>query len=249
MKKIICLFFIAMSFFAFSQNELKFDQGKVHYNEANYEAAISSWESILESGEHSAALYFNLGNAYYRIDQIAPSIYYYEKALQLAPGDSEIKNNLAFAQNQTIDIIEPLPKNLVSTWMDKATQLFSYDAWAKIAIAFSIGFVLLFLSYYFIVSTMKKRLFFMGSFLSLFFCLVCLFFAYSNYGKFTNNKSAILFASSSQVRSEPLERAELSFVIHEGTKVNIISEESDWVRIQLADGKDGWMLKEDLKEL
>lgn len=249
MKKIICFLFITMNFLAFSQNEIKFDQGKAHYNEANYEAAITSWESILDSGEHSAALYFNLGNAYYRIEQIAPSIYFYEKALQLAPGDSEIKNNLAFAQNQTIDIIEPFPKNLVSTWIDKTTQLLSFDAWAKTTIIFSIGFVLLFLAYYFSVAAMKKRFFFMGSFLSLFFSLVCLFFAYANYAKVTNNKTAILFTSSSQVKSEPLERAELSFVIHEGTKVNIISEEGDWVRVQLADGKDGWLPKEDLKAL
>lgn len=241
--------FIAISFFAFSQNEQKFEQGKEHYKEANYEAAISSWESILESGEHSAALYFNLGNAYYRIDQIAPSIYYYEKALQLAPGDPEIKNNLAFAQNQTIDIIEPLPKNLFSSWIERTTQLFSFDNWAKTALVFSFGFVILFLLYYFSVTTMRKRLFFMGSFLSLFISLVCIFFAFNQYTKVQNNKTAILFASSSQVRSEPLERSDISFVLHEGTKVEILSEDDEWVRIKLADGKDGWMRKGDLKEL
>ncbi|MCR9181481.1 MAG: tetratricopeptide repeat protein [Flavobacteriaceae bacterium] len=249
MKKIICLLFIAMSLFAFSQNEQKFDQGKVHYKESNYEAAISSWESILESGEHSAALYFNLGNAYYRIDQIAPSIYYYEKALQLAPGDSEIKNNLAFAQNQTIDIIEPLPKNLFSSWIERTTQLFSFNNWAKTAVVFIIGFVLLFLLYYFSVAAMKKRLFFISSFLSLFLSLGCVFFAFNNYAQVNDAKTAILFASSSQVRSEPLERADISFVIHEGTKVKIISEEEEWVRIKLADGKDGWMIKTGLKQL
>ncbi|MEX0997058.1 MAG: SH3 domain-containing protein [Flavobacteriaceae bacterium] len=249
MKKLVCLLFITLSFFASSQNEQKFEQGKEHYKEANYEAAISSWESILESGEHSAALYFNLGNAYYRIDQIAPSIYYYEKALQLAPGDPEIKNNLAFAQNQTIDIIEPLPKNLFSSWIEGTTKIFSFDNWAKTAVVFIIGFVLLFLAYYFSAAAMKKRLFFVGSFLSLFLALGSLFFAYNNYAQVNNTNTAILFASSSQVRSEPLERAELSFVLHEGTKVKIISEEDEWVRIKLADGKDGWMLKTDLKEL
>ncbi len=249
MKKIVCLLFITMNFFAFSQYEQKFDQGKEHYKEANYEAAISSWESILESGEHAAALYFNLGNAYYRIDQIAPSIYYYEKALQLAPGDPEIKNNLVFAQNQTIDIIEPLPKNIFSSWIERTTQYFSFDNWAKIAVVFITGFVLLFLLYYFSVVAMKKRLFFASALLSLFVSLGCIFFAYTNYAQVNDIKSAILFTSSSQVRSEPLERSDLSFVLHEGTKVKIISEEDGWVRIKLADGKDGWMLKADLKEL
>ncbi len=249
MKKLICSLFIAVGFFAYSQNELKFEQGKEHYKEANYEAAISVWESILESGEHSAALYFNLGNAYYRIDQIAPSIYFYEKALQLAPNDSEIKNNLAFAQNKTIDIIEPMPKNLVSTWIENTTQLFSFNGWARIAVIFVFGFVLLFILYYFSNSTLKKRSLFTASFFSLFIALVGLFFAFSSYDKVVNNKTAVIFATSTQVRSEPLQRSEISFVLHEGAKVKITAEVDDWNRIELADGKEGWMLKEHLKEL
>jgi tetratricopeptide (TPR) repeat protein len=249
MKKVICIIFISLGFFAFSQNEEKFNQGKEHYKEANYEAAITVWESILESGEHSAALYYNLGNAYYRIDQIAPSIYFYEKALQLAPNDSEIKNNLAFAQNKAIDIIEPIPKNLVSAWIENTIQLFSFNGWARITILFVFGFVLLFLLYYFSNSTLKKRGFFAGSFFFLFIALIGLFFAFSNYNKIVAKKTAVIFATSTQVRSEPLQRSEISFVLHEGTKVKITAEVDGWNRIELADGKEGWMPKDDLKEL
>jgi tetratricopeptide (TPR) repeat protein len=249
MKKVICIIFISLGFFAFSQNKEKFNQGKEHYKEANYEAAITAWESILESGEHSAALYYNLGNAYYRIDQIAPSIYFYEKALQLAPGDPEIRNNLAFAQNRTIDIIEPVPQNLISTWIQNTTQLINFDRWAVVSIAFVIGFVILFLLYYFSISTFKKRSFFTASILSLFIGIISLVFAYTSYNSIITSKTAIIFAQSSQVRGEPLQRSDISFVLHEGTKVKIISEVDDWSRIKLADGKEGWMPKGDLKKL
>lgn len=249
MKTLICTLFIAIGFFAFSQNDTKFDQGTEHYKEANYEAAISAWETILEASEHSEALYFNLGNAYFRINQIGPSIYFYEKALLLAPNDTEIKNNLKIAQASTVDIIEPMPKSLVLTWIEKNRQLFNFNGWAKTSILFICGFTFLFILYYFSNSSLKKRILFTGSLLSLCISLVSLLFAFSSYNKVVNSDSAIVFATSTQVRSEPLQRSEISFVLHEGTKVKITDTVEGWNRVELADGKEGWMPKDDLKKL
>lgn len=249
MKKLIFIALITFSFSMVSQNNSAFEEGKSFYKEANYEAAIQSWKSILEAGEHSAALYYNLGNAYFKSNQIAPSIYYYEKALMLAPGDSDIQNNLTIAQNQTVDIIEPLPKNLISTWIDNAIAAFSFDAWAWITVFLIFVFSILFLIYFFSRKSSQKRIYFSISFIVLIFAIVSLYISYKSYNNFVNDRSGIIFAQSTQVRSEPLNRSEISFVLHEGTKVEILSEEVEWVRIKLADGKDGWMLKEDLKEL
>lgn len=250
MKKKIMIFLTAlMTVISFSQNTENFEKGKTHYKEANYEAAISAWESILESGEHSAALYYNLGNAYFKTEQIAPSIYYYEKALQLAPADSEIKNNLAIAQSRTIDAIEPAPENFFSTWINKISNIFTFDGWAWVTVFFVLGFTVLFLLYYYSSLTSNKRLLFTLSFIALFFAVASLSFAFITYDKVENERTAIIFAQSTQVQSEPLDRSEVSFVLHEGTKVTITEEEDDWSRILLADGKEGWMLNKDLKEL
>lgn len=249
MKNLLFLVFLAFISVGFSQNNDLFEQGKQHYKEANYEAAIKSWKSILDSGEHSAALYFNLGNAYFKSEQIAPSIYFYEKALKLAPGDSEIKNNLTFAQNQTIDLIESLPQNKLKTWINKAILSTSFDNWAWITVAFVFGFTILFLIYFFSKHSSKKRIFFTATLFLMFFALVSLFITHKSYTLSENLRSGIVFSESTQVRSEPVNRSEISFVLHEGTKVEIISEEDEWVRIKLADGKDGWMLKTDLKEI
>ena len=105
------LFILTMMFFlsfsAFAQNTALFDQGKELYKNGKYQQAINAWMQILESGHHSAELYFNLGNAQYKLNHIGPSVYYYEKALQLAPNDADIKNNLAFAENARIDEPDP----------------------------------------------------------------------------------------------------------------------------------------------
>src|SRR5690606_15485144 len=102
MKKllfIIILWTIPVS----AQNESLFEKANSAYNGGAYETAISNYEQILENGETSAALYYNLANSYYKLNNLAPSIYYYEKALQLNPNDSDIKNNLEIAQNLVID--------------------------------------------------------------------------------------------------------------------------------------------------
>lgn len=249
MKKILILLMTLVTFISFSQNSEKFEKGKTHYKEANYEAAIGAWESILESGEHSAALYYNLGNAYFKAEQIGPSIYYYEKALQLAPNDSEIKNNLAIAQSRTIDAIEPVPENFFSTWLKKIADIFTFDGWAWVTVFFVLSFTVLFLLYYYSSLSSKKRLLFALSFIALFFAIASLSFAFITYDKIENEHTVIVFAQSTQVRSEPLNRSEVSFVLHEGTKVTITEEEDEWSRILLADGKEGWILKKDLKEL
>lgn len=246
--KLNILFFFAF-LLSFGQNETLFEQGNDQYRDGNYEAAIATWERILDSGEHSAALYFNLGNGYYKIENLAQSIYFYEKALQLAPGDTEIRNNLALAQNSTVDIIEPLPKNLFSTWLTNTSQLYSYDGWAIATVIFMLLFSLLFMAYFFTKASSRKRIFFSGSMVALFIALLSVFFAFKNYDAVVNQKAGIVFASSTQVRSEPVMRSEVSFTIHKGTKVSIISEVDDWARVQLADGKEGWMLKGDLKQL
>tara|TARA_R110000850_G_scaffold271031_2_gene404707 strand:- start:99716 stop:100465 length:750 start_codon:yes stop_codon:yes gene_type:complete len=249
MKKILLILMAFLSVVSFSQNSEKFEKGKTHYKEANYEAAISAWESILESGEHSAALYYNLGNAYFKAEQIAPSIYYYEKALQLAPADSEIKNNLAIAQSRTIDAIEPAPENFFSSWLNKISNIFTFDSWAWITVFFVLSFTVLFLLYYYSSVSSKKRLLFTLSFIALFFAFTSFSFAFLTYDKVENERTAIIFAQSTQVRSEPLDRSEVSFVLHEGTKVTITEEDDDWSRILLSDGKEGWILRNDLKEL
>ncbi len=204
---------------------------------------------ILDKGEHSAELYFNLGNAYYKLNQIAPSIYYYEKALLLRPNDSEIKNNLAYSQNMTLDAIEVLPETGLANLYKRFTGYLSFDQWAKTAVFFMILFVLLYIAFYFFRYSTRKRIAFIGSLLAILLSIISTVFAFIEYEDFKTDNPAIVFAQESQVKTEPNDRSQQAFVLHEGTKVNVLEELNQWKKISLADGKTGWISSESIKLL
>lgn len=249
MKHILYILSLLFCFVSFSQNESLFEDANALYNEGKYAEAIDKYTSIIESGNHSVSLYFNLGNANYKLNNIAPSIYYYEKALQLAPNDNDIKNNIAFARNMTIDAIDVIPDAGLSKFIKNVTHSFSFDDWAKLSIALVFTFVILFLIYYFAFTSVRKRFAFVGSFIALFLLCASLLFTFHKYNLDKKNKPAIIFAQESKVKSEPNLRSEESFRLHEGTKVQVLDIINDWKKIKLSDGKVGWVISEDIKLL
>ncbi len=249
MKKLLYLVILLVSFSSFGQNENIFEQGKELYKNGKYQQAITAWMQILDKGEHSAELYFNLGNAQYKLNHIGPSVYYYEKALQLSPNDSDIKNNLAFAENARIDSIEPLPKTVFSKWYHSISGVFTFNGWAILAVALSMFFVALFLFYYFAFSERRKRLIFVSSMFVGILLIASLTMAFSTYGDYSKNQPAVIFASEIEIKTAPTMGSDVAFVLHEGTKVQISAQDGNWYRIILADGKDGWIPSTDLKQL
>lgn len=249
MKKAFYILLFLLSSISMAQNETLFEQGNALYNDGNYTEAIEKYQAILKQGKHSAELYFNLGNSYYKLNNIAPSIYYYEKALQLDPDDKDILNNIAFARNMTIDVVDTIPEVGLSKIINNITNMMSFDAWSKMAVGLVIVFVILFLSYYFSYASTKKRIAFVISLTSIILACTSLSFAYHKYNLEKNNKPAIVFAKESQIKSEPNLRSSEAFKLHEGTKVQILDTVNNWKRIKLADGKTGWIVSDDIKAL
>ncbi len=226
-----------------------FDAGNAHYAEGRFQAAIDEYQKIINNDVESAALYYNMANAHYKLNNVAHSNYYYEKAKQLAPSDKDIKNNASFAQMMKIDAITPLPENTFSKTFNNLISLLTIDGWAFLTVILVILFVTLFLAYYFSSYTRSKRLYFIGSLLSIFLAIFSVVFAYNAFAKAQKNNYAIVFAAESQVKSEPNLASTNAFLLHEGTKVLILESIKDWQRIQLIDGKDGWIPSTDIKEL
>jgi tetratricopeptide (TPR) repeat protein len=249
MKRIIYILAFLLSFSVFAQNEALFDKANALYNDGKYAEAIDNYMAILNTGKHSPELYYNLGNAHYKLNNIAPSIYYYEKALLLNPNDSDIKNNLAFAKNMTVDAIDVTPDAGFSKLLNTTTNKLTFDNWAKLSVACSIIFVLLFLVYYFAYSSLNKRLAFIGSISAFLLMLITLAFAFHKYNIDKTDNPAIIFAQESKVRSNPNARSEESFRLHEGTKVQVLETYNDWAKIRLSDGKTGWVFSKDIKML
>lgn len=233
----------------FGQNEQFFEQANDQYNKGEFEEAISNYEAIIESGQHSAAVYFNLANAHYKLNHIAPSIYYYEKALLISPNDKEINNNIAFARNMTIDAIDKNPEIGFAKFSKTITNWLTFDNWAKLSVLMMVFFVVFYLVYYFNYSATKKRMAFITAMSFLILSGAAVALAYNNYNLVKNDQPAIVFAKETQVKSEPNLRSSESFKLHEGTKVQILDTVNDWKKIKLADGKTGWIPNEDIKLL
>ncbi|WP_242203106.1 tetratricopeptide repeat protein [Aestuariivivens insulae] len=249
MKRFLFIVSVLWSFGLMAQNSVLFDKANTFYNDGKYAEAIDAYNQILDTGKHSAELYFNLGNAHYKLNNIAPSIYFYEKALQLSPNDEDIKNNLSFARNMTIDDIDIIPETGMAKIINSLTHYLSFDGWAKTVVVFVFCFVILFLTYYFAYSTLRKRIAFLASMASLFLFCITLALAFHKYNLDQKDRPAIVFASESKVKSEPNTRSEELFRLHEGTKVQIMDTISDWKKIKLSDGKTGWVTNEDIKAL
>lgn len=246
MKNILYIFLFFTQVF-WAQNA--FEKGNELYKKDKFAEAVKEYESILRTQNHSAEVYFNLGNAYYKLNQVAPAIYNFEKALQLNPNYEEAKNNLTFAQNMTIDEIKPVERVGFGRTIEKFTSMHTYDEWAKITIGFSVAFLLFFIAYYFSSKTVLKRIFFVGMFLILIGLIVSVSSAISEKSRFENDKPAIIFAERIEVKSEPKETSKEAFILHEGTKVQVIETQNNWKKIQLADERVGWISKETLKEI
>ncbi|MFD1094643.1 tetratricopeptide repeat protein [Salegentibacter chungangensis] len=249
MKNLIFYFLVLISVPVFSQNEKLFEEANAAYAEGNYQTAVDKYEQVLENGEASAELYYNLGNAHYKLNHIAPSIYNYEKALKLDPGNADAKNNIEFARNMTIDDIPVSEETGLRKMVNGLISVFSFNTWAKLAVLFSFLFVAGFIAYYFSRSPLKKRMFFAGSIAFLIICAGSVFFAFAQQGIQQNNQYGIVFSEEAPVRTEPNLRVDESFMLHEGTKARLLEDYQEWVKIELADGTQGWINETDLKKL
>ena len=246
MKKILfILLFVSQIFWA----QTAFDKGNKYYEKENYQAAISSFESVLNSGKQSAELYFNLANCYYKLHKVAPAVYNYEKALLLSPNDSEIKTNLEFARKMAIDDIKVIPKVGFNKLFSDFTSKHHYDTWAWIAVGFAFLFLLFFVGYYFSQKTVFKRIFFVGMFLWLVGIVLSSASGFYEKSRNANERPAIVFAETTPLKSEPKAGGQDATVLHEGTKVFIIESIANWKKVELTDETTGWIEDTSIKEI
>lgn len=239
---IVCLCMLAVSVSAQMTNaESIVEAGNQAYASGDYKTAVSQYESVIRSGFESAGLYFNLGNAYFKENNVPAAILYYEKAAKLDPTDENIRFNLALANSRIIDKMEPLPELFLRTWYKNLMHLFSSDRWAKIGLA-SFFLALAGLAIFIISSSVFLRKLAFWSVIILFGLMILSFtFSSQEYRDYSKHKSAIIFTPTVTVKSSPSESSVDLFVIHEGTKVFIIDLVEGWTEVRLANGNVGWV--------
>lgn len=226
------------------------DMGVEAFTVNDYHGALACWEAIALSGDGAASLYYNIGNAYFKLGDYPRAILYYERALKTDPSHSDARYNLDFANDFVMDKIDPVPEFILKSAARKLCYVLGSDAWAWIAIALlalALGMVALYL----LASTSGRRKvgFFCG--LAAMVLSLCAF-GFSSWQKsdYTKSGGAIVMSPVTAVKGSPSEDSSKDlFVLHEGSKVRILDEVGDWKNISLADGRQGWIKASAIEEI
>lgn len=227
------------SAFAQSNDEL-FHQANQQYKQGNFEQSASLYNQILTQGYESATLYYNLGNAEYRLGNLGAAILNYERAHRLAPNDNDIQANLDFARSKTTDNVNEIPQFFLASWAESIIGLLSTNGWAVLCIMLMVVvctvWALFFLARSF---NGKKTSFFsalaLTAILAVAFVNLC-----ASHNKANSHDEAIVMMPSITVKTSPENDATDKFLLHEGTKVTVDEVINDWCKIKLADGNTGW---------
>ena len=219
------------------------------YVRGQYQQAIKDYEMLLKQGA-SADLYYNLGNAYYRSENITRAVLNYERALLLSPGDRDIRFNLQIARAKTIDKIVPESEMFFFTWYRSLVNLMSVDAWAWTALIALALLIVLLLVYLFSERIWLRKIGFFGGFVLLILFALSNLFAWQQKQDLLFRKGAIVISPSVTVKSTPAKNGTDLFILHEGTKVSITDGTmKGWMGIRIADGKEGWIESNMIEEI
>lgn len=248
-RRTMSMLLLVMLLLPLSAGAITKENADNEYLKGNYHQAIKDYEELLKKGA-SADLYYNLGNAYFRSQDVTHAVLNYERALMLSPGDKDIRFNLEFARSRTIDQISPKSEMFFVTWYKSLVNFTSVDNWAVTAIVCIIASLLLVLVYLFGPTVLSRKIGFFGGAAFFVVFLLSNLFAYQQKEQFINRKGAIIMSSSVNVKKTPARNSGESFILHEGTRVDIIDKSlPNWRGIKLADGREGWVLTNQLEEI
>ena len=219
------------------------------YKKGNYQQAIRDYEELLKKGP-SVELYYNLGNAYYRTDNITRAVLNYERALLLSPGDEDIRFNLQMARSKTIDKITPKSEMFFVTWYKSLVNFTSIDGWANTAIISIAIALLLILCYLFGKKILIRKAGFYGAIFFVVLFISSNIFAYEQRRILTRRTGAIITAASAPLKKTPVANSEYNTIIHEGSRVEIIDDTmKDWKLVELEDGREGWIQSSQMERI
>lgn len=244
-------FFLTLGSFAAHADEAAtlFRAATDAYERADYGTAIDLYEQIIGMGKASWQIYYNLGNAYFRSNQLGRAILNYERARRMNPDEEDIRFNLEYANLRVLDRVPAPPKPSAVVWLESLILSPSFTTVLWLSLGFyALGLLLLAAKFY-APKFQKMRLYRFALWTDI--ILFVLFFSLFSYRwyKRSTEKFAIVLVPEISVNSSPAEDAKEIFALHEGTKVQVQERSAEWVRIRLRDGKVGWLQSEAIEEI
>lgn len=214
------------------------------YIQGDYLTAIELYREVMRNEGVSATLCMNLGNSFFKLDEIAQAILWYERAYLLDPSDDDVKFNLELARTKTVDKVTPKNQLFIVVWFRNLVAALDINTWAVLTLLFF--FVAAVMAGVFLLSRKipVKKISFAFSLFFFVFSILSFIFASTQRSNIVNRDTAIIVSPSVTVKSTPSDSGTDLFIIHEGRKVDILdSSMKEWVEIRLEDGNTGWVLR------
>lgn len=225
----------------------KFKEANELYIEEHYKTAAKNYEEMLDSAHQNSEVYYNLGNAYYKSKRLGLAIWAYEKALKIDPRNEDAKFNLEFATLLTEDKIDQ-PDPALTEWIKRLLYGPQINLWSFVSIASSLLFSLTVLIFIIGKSRRLRNLSMMGGLLFGLLLVFSTITAYLHKQAILTETEAIVIEKKSNIRLSPMDKANVSFELHEGAKVKILQQNDSWLQIEV-NGNSGWILEEEVKKI
>jgi tetratricopeptide (TPR) repeat protein len=240
-KALLLILLAAPGLLLAQEETLQFEQANTFYRSGDYRKAADMYEQIAHNGYESAPLYYNMGNAYFKLQNIPTAILAYERARRLAPHDEDVLYNLRLANLRVIDKIDPIPQLFLVDWWNAIVTESSSSGWALSAvaglwIAAALGALVRLAR-----KAALQRIAFLLAFLALLLSVGSFAAMVDRTRAEQSVNSGIVFTQSIAVKSAPDAHSTELFVLHEGVKVEVLDAVGEWRKIRLADGKVGWL--------
>ena len=228
----------------------KLQQAATLYAAEKYDEAASLYEKVLAEDGIAPEVYYNLGNCYYKQDRIALSVLNYERALRLNPSDSDVKANLALARGKTQDKVTPASELFFVSWWKQLAGMMSMSAWMTVAL---IAFILMLtgiLVYAFLSDIRLRKIGAYTAIVCLLLTVLANLCALTQHFIVINHSYAIIMTPAVTVKSSPANTSTDLFIVHEGSKVEILDDTmAGWREVKLEEGKQGWIEQDVIAEI
>lgn len=244
---IVIVFSLSSLFADDTQINIRFQQGNEWYKKGEYNKAIEAYFEVQTQNKVSYALLFNMANAYYKLHQYGLAILHYERAKKYYGNTEELEHNLALCKKNIIDKESISPFKF--QWHLGLPNMISESQWAWM----SIVFMILLLGPVFLVTKAElpqtRKFWFNAAIFVFIMLLLSLLLGFVRRTQLSHSNQAIVMGQTIQIQSEPIHSSKEMFVIHEGTKVDILRREGDWINIAISNGNEGWCLSSALEEI
>jgi len=240
---------LLLFFSSFLIAQPSFEAANEAYEKGNYNFAIEQYEGVLGTGQHSAELYYNLGNAYFKAGNLGKAVLNYERTRLLSPSDAQGRDNLAIAQARTVDIIQPLPDFFLTRWWRGLQRSLSAGVWSGLSILMLWLAVGGFSVWLLLSDREHKKRGFLGGMVCLLLFGITFALAAQRSSAQQNSNQAIILAKETALKDAADADSPDILTLHEGTKIHMLDQIGEWHKVRLPNGEQGWLAEGSFEEI